>query len=96
MRLAWILAILILSGCSTSPDMAANGDTWKQYGYDQSIVGLYPIPNEQIEALSNANREAYKEGYNLGRTDYCNYAPVIRRKYMDDSYGRICSKYQKL
>ncbi|MFA0088147.1 hypothetical protein BCU70_09500 [Vibrio sp. 10N.286.49.C2] len=96
MRLTWILAALILGGCSASPDMAANGDTWKQYGYGQSIDGLYPISSEQFNALSGVNREAYKEGYNLGREEYCDIPPVLRQKYIDDNYGRICSQYQKL
>ncbi|USD62489.1 DUF2799 domain-containing protein [Vibrio sp. SCSIO 43140] len=96
MRITWLFAALVLGGCSASPDMAANEETWKQYGYDQSVVGLYPMSSEQISTLSEANKAAYKEGYNIGRTDYCSYAPVVKRKYMNDHYGRICSQYQKL
>ncbi|WP_413113626.1 DUF2799 domain-containing protein [Thaumasiovibrio sp. DFM-14] len=96
MKFLWILAsLIVLSGCSTSPDIMAESDAWKTYGYKQSLVGYYPIPQQTIAELSFENRKAYKEGYNIGRAEYCSYPAVLRRQYMDDYYGRICSRYQK-
>ncbi|OAN18137.1 hypothetical protein A3K86_04340 [Photobacterium jeanii] len=97
----WILSVvvgLVLSGCALQPDLAfKSDDEWKEYGYEVALAGMIKDSEQNLkgrdtlQSLQSASYQAYSDGYELGRKEYCSQNAVMLG-VKNEPYRGICDK----
>ncbi|MDO6544661.1 DUF2799 domain-containing protein [Photobacterium sanguinicancri] len=97
----WLLPIftgMSLSGCVLQPQLAFNDDTaWKNYGYETALSGMIKNSEDDLrsrdkmKSLQATGYQAYSDGYELGRTEYCTQNAFILG-VKNQAYHGICDR----
>jgi hypothetical protein len=86
-----ILSISYLSACTTNYSKPSGLEGWETHGYEQAKYGNKAFTEEEIKksGASESEIKAYKEGYEKGKSEYCNISPALLKK-SGDYYMEIC------
>ncbi|MGF1690097.1 DUF2799 domain-containing protein [Photobacterium kagoshimensis] len=97
----WLLPIfvgMLLSGCALQPQLAFNDDNeWKEYGYEVAIAGMLKDSESNLQgrdttkSLQATGYQAYSDGYELGRSEYCSQNAVMLG-IKQEPYRGICDR----